>query len=92
MGEMHVTAERLLDVLRTDRLRIIEALRAICGVIARSHGDHLTAATILEQANAGGTTSVDQSTVYRPLETLEEAGILTHTHLGHGASGIPPGR
>ena len=86
LGGMHVSADRLLDVLRTDRFRITEARRAICGVIARSHGDHLTAATILEQANADGTTSVDQSTVYRTLETLEEGGVLTHTHLGHGAS------
>ncbi|UQX88784.1 transcriptional repressor [Jatrophihabitans telluris] len=28
---------------------------------------------------------IDLTTVYRTLETLEELGILAHTHLGHGA-------
>lgn len=34
------------------------------------------------QATAGG---VNISTVYRTLELLEEIGLVTHTHLGHGA-------
>ena len=29
---------------------------------------------------------VNLSTVYRTLEVLEEVGLVTHTHLGHGAS------
>ena len=29
--------------------------------------------------------AVNQSTVYRTLELLEEVGLVTHTHLGHGA-------
>lgn len=29
--------------------------------------------------------SVDLTTVYRTLETLEQIGLLAHTHLGHGA-------
>ena len=28
---------------------------------------------------------VNISTVYRTLELLEELGLVTHTHLGHGA-------
>lgn len=28
---------------------------------------------------------VDVTTVYRTLETLEQIGLLAHTHLGHGA-------
>ena len=28
---------------------------------------------------------VNISTVYRTLELLEELGMVTHTHLGHGA-------
>ncbi len=34
------------------------------------------------QTTAGG---VNMSTVYRALELLEELGLVTHTHLGHGA-------
>jgi Fur family ferric uptake transcriptional regulator len=29
---------------------------------------------------------VDLTTVYRTLETLEQIGLLSHTHLGHGAA------
>jgi Fur family ferric uptake transcriptional regulator len=29
--------------------------------------------------------SVNLSTIYRTLELLEELGLVTHTHLGHGA-------
>jgi len=31
------------------------------------------------------TPDVDLTTVYRTLETLEQIGVLAHTHLGHGA-------
>lgn len=30
--------------------------------------------------------SINLSTVYRNLETLENAGLLIHTHLGHGGA------
>ena len=33
---------------------------------------------------------VNLSTVYRTLEVLEEVGLVTHTHLGHGASTYHP--
>lgn len=82
---MHTTADRLLEALRAEGLRITSARRAVCSVIAESHADHLTAADILERAEAGGA-SLDQSTVYRTVEALEGSGLLTHTHLGHGAA------
>jgi Fur family ferric uptake transcriptional regulator len=31
-------------------------------------------------------TDVDLTTIYRTLETLEQIGVLAHTHLGHGAA------
>ena len=37
-------------------------------------------ASVREQSEA-----VNVSTVYRTLELLEELGLVTHTHLGHGA-------
>ena len=33
---------------------------------------------------------VNVSTVYRTLELLEELGLVTHTHLGHGAPTYHP--
>jgi len=34
--------------------------------------------------------SVNLSTVYRTLDLLEEVGLVTHTHLGHGAPTYHP--
>ncbi len=76
-------ADRLLDALRTEGLRITQARRAVCGVLATAPGEHLSAADILERARVHG--AIDQSTVYRTLETLELSGLITHTHIGHGA-------
>ncbi len=67
-------------------MRITAPRRAICEVIAVDHSGHLTAADILEAARLRSTAKIDQSTVYRTLEALEESGTLTHSHLGHSAS------
>jgi Fur family ferric uptake transcriptional regulator len=88
---VHITADSLIAALRRQGWRVTEPRRAVCQVVAESHAQHLTAPDIT--ARLAG--EVDQSTVYRTLEALEAAGILTHTHLGHGpsvyhlADGIP---
>ena len=78
-------AERMLDALRHEGLRITKSRRAVCGVLATSQGAHLSASDIHTLANEVEGVSVDQSTVYRTLETLEEAGLISHTHMGHSA-------
>ena len=83
---MHITADRLLDALSAEGLRITNARRAVCEVIARSHDRHLTAQTIHERVRDELGKEVDRSTVYRTLEALESASILEHSHLGQGAS------
>lgn len=83
---MHIAPETLLDALRGQGLRITNARRAVCTIIAGRHGDHLTAAAILEEVQSNPNTTADQSTVYRTLDALEEAGLLAHSHLGHGAA------
>lgn len=81
---MHIKPDRLTDALREQGLRITAARRAVCAVIAARHGQHLTAAAILEEAVTEHGTAVNQSTVYRTLDALEESGVLVHSHLGHG--------
>lgn len=81
---MHITSEALIQVLRSDGLRITKARTAICEVLATSHSEHLDAAAIRSLVIAGGGPHVDLSTVYRSLEALENAGVLAHSHLGHG--------
>ncbi len=81
---MHISPDVLVDALRSQGLRITVARRAVCAVVAERHGHHLTAASILEEARTEKGTSVDQSTVYRTLDALQDAGLLVHSHLGHG--------
>ena len=81
---MHIAPEDLVEALRGQGLRITEARRAVCSVIAGRHGQHLTAATILADVLADTGNRIDQSTVYRTLDALEQGGLLVHCHLGHG--------
>jgi Fur family ferric uptake transcriptional regulator len=80
---VHITSDDLTDALREHGMRVTEPRRAICEVLARSHDEHLDAPTIHARVAAEVDTAVDQSTVYRTLDALEEIGLLTHTHLGH---------
>jgi Fur family ferric uptake transcriptional regulator len=79
------TAEQMVTALRDQGLRITAARRAVCRILADSQGEHLTAADIYDRTSAIDDLTVDQSTVYRTLETLEESGLVQHTHMGHGA-------
>jgi Fur family ferric uptake transcriptional regulator len=46
--------------------------------------DHATPDAICERVRQTSS-GVNLSTVYRTLELLEELGLVTHTHLGHGS-------
>ncbi|HEX9855524.1 MAG TPA: Fur family transcriptional regulator [Acidimicrobiia bacterium] len=77
-----------LDEMRSKGLRLTRARRAVIDALVDGHGEHLSAIDIagrLGTAHSDGEPPIDQSTVYRTLETLERAGIVTHTHMGHGA-------
>ncbi len=75
----------LVGALRSQGLRVTAARRAVCATMVASHGEHLTAADIHRRVEAAERRPIDQSTVYRTLDTLEGAGLITHTHLGQGA-------
>lgn len=83
---VHITADKLIDALSDEGYRITNARRAVCEVVASSHDHHLTAADIYSRARAQAGSRLDRSTVYRTLEALEDSGLLTHSHLGHGPS------
>ncbi|MCB2223644.1 MAG: transcriptional repressor [Actinobacteria bacterium] len=74
------SADALVAGLRRAGLRITEPRRAVCAVLAAAPDAHLTAAEIAARVDR----PVDTSTVYRTLEALEGAGLVEHTHLGHG--------
>jgi Fur family transcriptional regulator, ferric uptake regulator len=81
---MHIRAEELTNALSARGHRITAARQAVCEVIATSHDRHLTAAGIYDLTRAQTRTRLDRSTVYRTLDALEDAGLLVHSHLGHG--------
>ncbi|HEU4915993.1 MAG TPA: Fur family transcriptional regulator [Acidimicrobiia bacterium] len=83
---MHITATKLVDALGERGYRITKARRAVCEVVAAAHDEHLSAADIYQRARETTGTRLDRSTVYRTLEALEDAGLLAHSHLGHGPS------
>jgi Fur family transcriptional regulator, ferric uptake regulator len=78
MGDPHV----LQSTLRSRGYRLTPQRQLVLqAVTALGHGtpDEICAQV---QETAGG---VNISTVYRTLELLEEVGLVTHTHLGHGS-------
>jgi Fur family ferric uptake transcriptional regulator len=82
---VHLTAGDLIAALQGQSLRITKARRAICEVLAASREEHMSASDILDRARERTESGIDQSTVYRTLDVLEELGYLHHVHLGHGA-------
>jgi Fur family transcriptional regulator, ferric uptake regulator len=76
--------EEAVRRLRAMGCRITSTRRAVLDVVL---GDerHRTAEQIAEAVHAMDA-GVHRSTVYRTLEALEEAGVLTHVHLGHGSA------
>ena len=72
----------VLDLLSSRGMRRTSARQAILEAIFASDA-HVTAEDIAAEVHRRFP-SVDVSTVYRTLVTLEELGIIDHTHLAHG--------
>jgi Fur family ferric uptake transcriptional regulator len=76
------TAPQIIEALRARGLRMTPQRQAIVSEISRSRG-HISPAGLarrVQQQMPG----VNASTVYRTLDMLEEAGILSHAHLEGG--------
>jgi Fur family ferric uptake transcriptional regulator len=82
---MDPSVDDLVAALRLRGLRVTGPRRSVCATLVDSHGEHLTAADIHRRVEEAEGRPIDQSTVYRTLDTLEGVGLLTHTHLGQGA-------
>jgi Fe2+ or Zn2+ uptake regulation protein len=74
--------EDILRALSAAGGRRTPARQAIAEAIVDA-GSHLTAEDIARRVRARFP-SVNISTVYRTLESLESIGIVDHVHLGHG--------
>lgn len=76
-------AQDVLARLRADGHRVTAARRAVVAALASLPGhpgvEAVHAAVVAE------TGEVHLATVYRTLDTLEQLGVVTHVHLGHGS-------
>jgi len=72
----------ILDRLAANGMRRTSARQAILEAFFAAES-HVTAEDIAAEVHRRFP-SVDVSTVYRTLDTLEQLGIIDHTHLAHG--------
>ncbi|MFN0026546.1 MAG: Fur family transcriptional regulator [Acidimicrobiales bacterium] len=80
-GDGERSLERLLAELRRRGQRVTTGRRAVAEAVVSAH--YCTAEEIVERVQQAHS-EVHPSTVYRTLETLEEAGLIEHLHFGHG--------
>ncbi|MDQ1703431.1 MAG: Fur family transcriptional regulator, ferric uptake regulator [Frankiaceae bacterium] len=73
-----------LGKLRAVGGRITVARIAVLNVLEAA-GGHLTADDIATEVQLAQP-AVHRATVYRTLDSLVEVGVVSHTHLGHGAA------
>jgi Fur family ferric uptake transcriptional regulator len=79
---METAATDLTKELRAKGYRLTPQRQFVLQAVASL--DHATPEAICEEVRRTAR-GVNLSTVYRTLELLEELGLVTHTHLGHGA-------
>ena len=86
------SADEILARLRAHGDRVTASRRAVIdALVAGDH--HVTADEIVARVAAGdhsgggsGDPEAHRATVYRTLDRLEELGVVSHVHLGHGPS------
>jgi Fur family transcriptional regulator, ferric uptake regulator len=70
------------DMLRARGYRVTPQRQLVLAAVSRL--EHATPEEIYAEVRQHAS-GVNVSTVYRTLELLEKLGLVTHTHLGHGA-------
>ncbi|MGH9094223.1 MAG: Fur family transcriptional regulator [Acidimicrobiales bacterium] len=77
--------DAILALLRAAGGRATATRRATIDVILAAGGEHLNAEEVVARVRQS-TPDVAESTIYRTLGALEQLGVITHVHLGHGPS------
>ncbi len=75
--------ERILALLREGGGRVTTARRAVLSALLDGARRHVSAEELAAAVSAENP-AVHLSTVYRTLDALEQLGVVTHVHLGHG--------
>ena len=75
--------DQILTRLRARGGRVTPGRRAIVEVLTTSGERHMNAEELISEIGAR-LPDVAASTVYRTLSALEQMGVISHIHLGHG--------
>ena len=78
------SVEGVLDLMRSRGGRATSSRRVLLEVLFEGDG-HMTAEQLVAAVQRR-VPDVHISTVYRNLDDLEQLGVVTHSHLGHGPS------
>jgi len=81
VGSPSVTVEELIDELRARGQRITTARRAVLAELLAAHDLHLGAEDLAERIHTRHP-DIHLSTVYRTLDALCEAGLVTNSQFG----------
>jgi Fe2+ or Zn2+ uptake regulation protein len=79
------TLDEMLEILRQRGDRITMARRAVLEELIDAPDSHLSADALAERIHRRYP-DIHLSTVYRTVEFLTQAGLLTEVHVGHGPS------
>lgn len=74
--QVFATVDDAIDALRDSGLRLSTARRLVLDALFEADGP-------VTAAHLSRTLSLDESSVYRNLELLEDRGVIRHLHLGH---------
>jgi Fur family ferric uptake transcriptional regulator len=77
------SVEEILERLRSQGGRVTSGRRVIVEVMLSNQADHLNAEQVVEYVRSR-LPDIAESTVYRTLAALEDLGVISHVHLGHG--------
>jgi Fur family transcriptional regulator, ferric uptake regulator len=79
------TVEEVMELIRQHGGRSTTPRRMVLETLIGAPDDHRTAEQLAAEVHTRNPT-INESTVYRTLELLEELGLVNHVHLGHGPS------
>jgi Fur family transcriptional regulator, ferric uptake regulator len=79
----HGGADEALAALRARGYKMTPQRRAIVAEIMRIKGHHIAPQAVAQRVKER-LPGVNDSTVYRTLDLLEEIGVVSHAHLEHG--------
>ena len=72
---------KLLKTLKDNKYRITESRKLICDLLEQNIHFHFSAKELTLLVNKKSKINIDQTTIYRTLDALQELGLLQHSHI-----------